>query len=111
MNKIAKRVSAAFMAGVAALALTACSEDKPSKDEVKQGIMDAAVEEFGQDLVDILGEDVLSDYFGCIVDEIYDETSADTLKAIADEGMQQEMPENEKKVFEEASKKCEEKLV
>ncbi len=106
MNKIAKRISAAFMAGVAALALTACSGDKPSKDDVKKGFKKVMVEEMGQEMVDMVGEDALTKYIGCIVDEIYDDVSADTLKAIADGDLDYKPKDDEDDKFEKAYEKC-----
>ncbi len=106
MNKVAKRISAAFMAGVAALALTACSGDKPSKDEVKKGFKKVMVDQMGQEMVDMVGEEALTKYVGCIVDEIYDDTSADTLKAFADGDVDYKMKKEESDKFDKAAEKC-----
>ncbi len=165
MSKIWRRVSAALLAGLTALALTACSDDdsdekgsdeptqtqtqspskkttkkkttkksgtkskttktstskatktktqssagKPAKARVTEGFTQVLMDEVGAELVDLMGEDVFVSYVGCIVDEIYDSSSAETLKAIVEGDLEYEMTASENAAFDAAIDLCAEQL-
>ncbi len=113
MNKNAKRISAALMAGVAALALTACSEDndgKPSKAEAKEGYKKIAVEMVGQDEAAAIGDEALMKFADCVIEEVYDSMSVETLKAMVEVNLEYEGSDEEGELLHEAVNKCEGEL-
>ncbi|MGO3085352.1 hypothetical protein [Ancrocorticia populi] len=80
-----KKLSALFMIPALAVSLAACGgEDKPTKEEVTSGLSQAMDEYIDAEVVDQLGQEALDNYYGCIVDESYDDLSDDTLKSLAD---------------------------
>ncbi len=114
MNNLVKRIFAAFMATVATLALTACSGDdgdKPSKDDVKAGFKKVVTTDLGQEMTDKIGDEMLTKYIGCIVDEIYDDMGSESLKAIADSDMDFDMKKEDQEKLDKATEKCTNELL
>ncbi len=122
MNKTAKRICATFMTCVAALTLTACSgnnsdagaepakDGRPSLEEVKEGYTKAIFEKYDPAELDYLneylGEGVLAEFYGCIVDEVYEFSSDKTLRAMANGDTSLQMSQGESIGFDQARNKC-----
>lgn len=85
------------------------SDGRPSKDEVLSG-MESMLEDqgLGKDELSSLGvdADAVDAYFDCVVDEIYDEVSVDTLEAIAANNPNAPMPAGEESTFNNAANAC-----
>ncbi len=111
MNRISKRFSATFIAGVVALTLTACSENtvdseehenKPAKSDVTSGCISVTEAQRGPGS----NMDAIRDFCYCYVDEIYDSASVDTLKALADRDLDYRATKDEKQLLKKARTKC-----
>lgn len=102
MRKIAALASAAALT----MTLAACSDSsKPTKDEVVTALHTLSVETLGES-IDLVGEDVISEYTTCWVDGFYDDVSGDTLNDLVNEGADGMVTEDEALVIQEASVEC-----
>ncbi|WP_054952462.1 hypothetical protein [Flaviflexus massiliensis] len=86
-NSLKRSIVVAGLALALPFGLTACGGGKPSKEDVKDG-MATILEDYGvsaetMEAAGISGEQ-LDGYYACIVDDVYDDVSDDTLNAIAD---------------------------
>ena len=83
-----RSIAAAGLALALPFGLAACGgDDKPSKDEVKEG-MTTILEDYGINAETMeaagISAEQLDNYYTCIIDEIYDEVDAESLKSVAD---------------------------
>lgn len=85
------------------------SGDRPSKEEVLSG-MEAMLADQGAGRDDLIAMglegDVVDSYFSCVVDEIYDDVSAETLEAIASNDPNAPMAPGEQTTFTTAVDSC-----
>lgn len=87
-TRIAKSAVAVALAATVAFGAAACGMGKPSKDEVKKAFtsaMDQAVSSMGVDFPDELkakATESAKKFVNCTVDKMYDQVSADGLKAM-----------------------------
>lgn len=91
------------------LGLTACGGGKPSKEEVKEGMVSILNESgFDAESVEAAGisKDAVDDYYNCVVEDLYDNVSDDTLKALADGDASAQMSAEDSPKFNEAARAC-----
>jgi len=108
-NRSIKRLIALPAIPLLAISLAACGNDsdaKPSKEEVANGIQSVLKpvmeEQVGSELADLLDES----FYSCIVDEIYDDVSTDTLKALANGEANSLISADDQSEITEASGSC-----
>lgn len=106
-----------FAAGLALalpFGLAACGgADKPSKDEVLDGMSTMLDEQFAamgasKEQLEQIGitDEMFGEYYSCIVDDIYDEVDNDTLQKIAAGDAEARVPSDDEAVLESASMDC-----
>lgn len=106
-----RKMAAIAMALTLPLGLSACGGDggdKPSKDDVKAGLVKAVNDMMGDESIPGM-EEAMDELSGCIVDGVYDDFSAENLEVLANGGMGSEDAElsaDEEKVFNETMEKC-----
>lgn len=98
-HRTMKAMGAVGIALTLALSAAGCSgEDKASKEDYESYFQ----EEFGE-----LGDDkVVGEVVDCIVDETYDDMSADAVNAIAEGDEEYEASAEDEKILEDGINKC-----
>lgn len=95
-QRIIKGIGAAVLALTLSVSMAACSGgDKPSKDEYHA----ALTEMLG-------GEDTPKAVIDCMVDESYDDLSAEAVQAIVDGDEEAQETKSDEKVLEDATTAC-----
>ena len=105
-----RSIAAAGLALALPFGLAACGGDeKPSKDDVKAGMAEM-LESYGVDPATMEAAGVSSEsldaYYTCIVDDIYDDSSASLLQGIADGDEDAPMSSEENSLFNSAAQNC-----
>lgn len=114
MRSTTKRsIFAAGLALALPFGLAACGDDKPSKDEVLSGMSDMLDEQFAamgasaEEMESLgFGDGAFDDYYSCIVDDIYDDVSTDTLQKIADGDPDAQIAADDERELEDATQGC-----
>ncbi|MGO1591904.1 MAG: hypothetical protein ACTHW1_07500 [Ancrocorticia sp.] len=108
-----KKLSTLLMIPALAVALSACGGgEKPTKEEVTNGLSSAMEGQIDQATLDQLGGDALDNYYSCIVDGSYDDLSDDTLRSLADgEDPSASTESDDYKVFNDAVNTCAQSLM
>ena len=106
-----------FAAGLALalpFGLAACGgADKPSKDEVLDGMSTMLDEQFAamgasKEQLEQIGitDEMFGEYYSCIVDDIYDEVDNDTLQKIADGDPDAQIAADDERELQDATQGC-----
>lgn len=97
---------------LAALVVSGCTS-KPSKSSIEKSLKKVALESAYSDAPDDEKEK-LDDYISCVVDDAYDDVSANSwdkiVKTKPDEDSTKNIPTKEKNALEDAANKCSDKL-
>ena len=103
MTTRVRRTLAVGLLTLMPLGLAACGESKPSKEEVKEGMAKIFVDQKAP-------EDIAQKMASCVTDEVYDEVSTTTLKAMASGDEDAKYPAEDDEILDPAGKKCREKV-
>ncbi|GGB38310.1 hypothetical protein GCM10011492_31320 [Flexivirga endophytica] len=110
--KIATRTAAAALLISMPMALGACGSDsKPAKADVKAGYIKAVKKNMGASGAKV-PDSLYKKMADCIVDESYDDVSADTLNKLKDGNVTKDtkVKSEDKDTMDKASKTCQTKL-
>lgn len=101
--------AAAGLAIALPFGLAACGDDKPSKEDVTDG-MSAMLTDMGlsTEQFESMGvtEEDLDNFYTCIVDDIYDDVDAATLQKLADGDPEGQVEQEDLTTIETASTGC-----
>ncbi|MDO4887970.1 MAG: hypothetical protein Q3979_04590 [Actinomycetaceae bacterium] len=108
-----KKISALLAVPFLAVSLAACGGSdggNVSKEQFVDGFTKALSEAGG---VDVSGENAesIKRYGGCVYDEIKDDVSGDTLKAIADGDTEKNISKDDRDTLTESVQKCSQELI